>query len=162
MNQEDLQKKLKQAEMKKIAPIAIILIILATPLAANEFLLNSEEFSFSANATAVNASLENETQLGVVTDPTLEFGEVPSQAQITKSFNINSEKTALSRMGTTGNISENLEYTDKHLFQGETSIETKFNATEPGYYEGTVEMNVKTPKRTGGSTWLEIKSKLPY
>lgn len=152
--------ELRKLETKKVIPVIIVLLF-AIPVLAATTLVNSEEFSFNANATATNVTLENETELGVVTDPTLQFGEVPTEAQVTKKLQVESGQKTLAHLQSTGNISENLEHPDKKLFEDETEIEVKFNATQPGYYEGTVEMTTQTPERTGGETWINLRSKLP-
>lgn len=150
----------KKLRSKKGVLVIGLLLFVASALAVSA-LIDSEEFSFDTNATATNLTLDNETQLGVVTDPTLEFGEVPMGAQITKKLQVDSRETTLAHLQSTGNISEHLEYSEKILFENNTEIEVKFNATESGYYEGTVEMTAQTAKRPGGEKWLQTRSRLP-
>jgi len=152
----------QKIQFKYVLIAAIISLIVIVPVLGEQALTQSDEFSLDANATAVNATSTNQTDLGVVTDPTLNFGEIPANAAVQKSINIGSEGKTLAHLDSTGNISEKLEYNNKELFEEQTEIETRFNSTEPGYYNGTVELTAQTPQRTGGELWLEIRKRLPY
>ena len=110
----------------------------------------------------VNESDGQNISTGIATGEGMAFGELISGTNVTKSLELSSEKLAFVDSSSEGNISENLFYEDKVLFQNETNIEYKYSGGEPGYYNGSINLEIRTADNNWGEKWLEIRYWLPF
>lgn len=136
---------------------SIIFLSIISMMILETFAIQETERSFEANAT-VTDDVENMTELGISTDPTLQYGVVPITSTVTKKINIGTNETTLITSTSSGNISEKLEFEKSTLTNEEVQLEYSFQAgEESGNYTGTVDLKIQTPQRTGGAKWLELK-----
>jgi hypothetical protein len=143
------------------AGVFILAVVIGlTPLLLDETTLDSRTLTFEANATAVNTSGNESVNLGVATGDKLNFGRIPAEGRSQKYFNVKAGKKALIRLETSGNISDQLEYEDKHFFEGKKEVKIAFNPERTGFYSGNVSMKIYTPVNEVGAAWLTLKAKL--
>lgn len=149
--------------MNKIAVsvIAVSALIGLSPFLVDQYSLNTFDTSFNANGTSINTSGNFTKRIGVVTGNTLQFGSIPAGAASIKYLSINASQKALLLVSSTGNISDALTYPEKLYFEGSKQAPVRFNATEPGYYTGTVDVKIQTARNTLGQKWLDLKASLP-
>lgn len=110
----------------------------------------------------VNESDGQNISAGIATGEGMAFGEMVQGTNITKSLELSSEKLALVQSSAEGNISKGLHFEEKVLFQNETEIRYKYAGEEPGYYEGSINLELKTADNTWGERWLRIRYQLPF
>lgn len=144
-----------------VAVVGLSILLGLSPFLADGLTTNTLEKKFDANATAVDMDNNTTKQIGVVTNPSLRFGKLPVGSASVKYVNITSSKMALVNIDVTGNISPMLEYDDKFYFKGEKQAKIRFNASEPGYYQGEVRLKIQTAKNRIGERWLDFKASLP-
>ncbi len=130
-------------------------------VAVSEVETSSQSNSYDTWAQ-VNESDGQNISTGIATGEGMAFGELISGTNVTKSLELSSEKLAFVDSSSEGNISENLFYEDKVLFQNETNIEYKYSGGEPGYYNGSINLEIRTADNNWGEKWLEIRYWLPF
>lgn len=136
--------------------IAGLIIVLVLGLAAvDQMMVERQANSFEAQGTAVMPE-ENQTDLGLVADKSLNFGEVPAGAAVRKEVKVEASEGSLVDVSVNGNISRHMDHTETRL-DGNHRIEVVFNASEPGYYTGDVIIKTQSPKNGLAATWLGIK-----
>jgi hypothetical protein len=148
--------------MNKLA-VGIIVLSLAlgaSPFVADELLVKNQGFSFEANATAINSTANQTQRIGIVTDSNMRFGEVPTGMSVVKFLNVSMPAKGIFEINSQGNISEMLDYQESHYFEGNKEIKIEFNATEPGYYGGSVDIKTQVPMNDIGQRWLDTKYSL--
>jgi len=146
---------------KKSAVIAVsALIVGLSPFIIEFSSIDDFDVGYNATANVTNTTPTNSQTLGIVTGQNLEFGRLPVGTASVKYINISSSKPALMNIDASGNISEHLEFNRQTTFQGDERTSLRFNASEPGYYEGVVSMKIQTPKNQIGEIWLDLKSRL--
>ncbi|MFB6145137.1 MAG: hypothetical protein ABEJ99_01380 [Candidatus Nanohaloarchaea archaeon] len=146
------------------AIIAVGILIGASPFILNQTLLKTDTLTYptSATVTKTNGTTNlSKLQFGVNTSRSLHFGQIPQGTRITKSLNFDAHNnTADVEITIDGNISRNIEFEGDRMFVGRTSLDFKFNGTEPGYYDGTVNLKISQPTGKLGLKWLQIRSRL--
>lgn len=146
---------------KRSGIIAVVALIIGlSPFIIEYASVDVFDAEYEATATVTNTTPASSQNIGVVTGQNLEFGRLPLGTASIKYINMSSTKPALMNMDVSGNISEHVEYSDQMSFQGDERTNLRFNASEPGYYEGTVSMKIQTPTNGIGEVWLELKSRL--
>lgn len=146
--------------MNRIA-IGIILgsvLLGIAPFAADYSLVEKEEFSFDSNASVYNATGNRTKNLGVVTEPNLDFGRIPQGSSTIKFINVDAPNKSILTLSSSGNISEHLIYGDKQYFEGEKELRVRFNGSQVGYFTGSLDVNAEMPRNRWGMKWLELKN----
>lgn len=146
------------------AVISVSVLIGLVPLAIQMTSVNHIQQKQFSNVSLYQA--ENESgnlSLGVDPADGLEFGERPVDAVTggDKDLDFNAEKKSLILISAEGNISEVLEFEDRHYFEGAKTVPVRFTTDHPvGYYEGNVTINIYAPKNRVGEAWLDMRSQL--
>jgi hypothetical protein len=89
----------------------------------------------------------------------LSFGRVNPGTAVTRTINLNSSNLTLVNIGSQGNISEVIDYKDKHLFTNRTPIHVRMKTQDIGFYEGNVSLDIKTGENEWGELWLKLLSR---
>lgn len=134
----------------------LLLTLMASPLIADQVLVEEQSFTLSANASVVD--MQNNTSLGVATgsNQALDFGRlVVNASNSTRYVNVSTPDANFVRLDASGNISEHLNYTKYQM--NATSIPVEMQATEVGNFTGNLSVNVQIPAQEGGQQWLELK-----
>lgn len=138
--------------------VAVIALLGLSIFAAESFLVKSQEMNFDVNGTAEDMEDNSTKNLGIVTEPNLEFGRAALGTSYYKFIQVNSTNQALVTLTAEGNISDQISYPEKSYFQGSEELKIEFNATEQGYYTGTLNMKIRTSENSLGKTWLNIRN----
>lgn len=147
--------------MNKTTLAAILIVGLSGLIGATPFILDNQTISFYAeefnsSVTVINDT-GNDTGLGINSDPTLDFGDIPQGSNSTKFINTSMDKKSVLSIKADGNISEFLEYEEHMYFQGSKKIPLEFKAREPGNYTGNVSLRFEIPENRVGTKWLDLK-----
>jgi len=148
-------------QKKTLASIVIgaSILIGLSPFLADKTLAQTSTSTFNANATATGEGNSTE-RLGVVTGSKLQFGKIPVGSASTKFVVVNASQETDVSISSDGNISDSLEFKKSLKVQGSEEIPVTFNATESGFYTGSISLKTTRPKGSIGKKWLEIKSSL--
>lgn len=148
--------------MNKLAVGVIVLsfAVGVSPFIADEFLITEQSFSFDANATATNSTVNQTKRIGIVTNSNMRFGEVPTGMGVVKFLNVSMPRKGIFEIGSVGNISEMLDYQESYYFEGNKEIKIEFNGTRPSYYNGSVDIKTQVPLNDIGQRWLDTKYSL--
>lgn len=142
--------------------IILSLIVGATPFIVEAHSVEKNQISLNTNMTVSNQTPEQGGNLtvGIASGNNMFYGRLAPNVGSTKSVNISSGSgyTYL-RINVTGNISDQMNYKEYHYFNGTKSVDIGARASEPGYYEGTVNFKTMTPRNSIGQAWLDLKSK---
>lgn len=134
----------------------LLLTLVASPLIADQVLVEEESFTLPANVSVVDT--QNNTSLGVATgsNQALDFGRlVVNASNSTRFVNVSTPGANFVRLEASGNISEHLNYTRYQM--NVSSIPVEMQATEVGNFTGNLTVNVQIPAQEGGERWLELK-----
>lgn len=147
----------------KVSILVVVLLAVSTGLAGYAILninYNIDENTYFANATAVNETdfEDGDIEIGIDAARSLQYGEPPIGSNITKTLEFNAPRQTLVELESSGNITDHLEYEDRTYIEGEEEIEVTFNAKEPGYFEGDVDLTVTVPENRVSKLWLDITS----
>lgn len=146
-----------QPQVILVALAAVLSVtIFVTPYALDAALIEKKSVSFNTTAHVV---ANNNTTIGASADTdNLEFGRMISdKMNFTRSINVATGNDTIVLVDVEGNITEHLNYTEVHRFNGSKQIPFTMIAREPGNYTGTVSLNVHAAKAEGASIWLDIK-----
>jgi hypothetical protein len=103
---------------------------------------------------------QSELRLGLNTDRSFDYGEIPVGVTVTKKFDVNTTTDVLLRLKVTGNITEKIHYQESYYFNGSQQVPVTFNSTETGNYSGELRLITEKPANSVGETWLDFKSSL--
>ena len=142
----------------KIAGGVIILAFLIglTPYLVENTLVETNLQSFNASANVTEYT--NQSEAGILTERSLEFGRMTQGTGVAKFFNFTAEEPILVEVSSKGNISDKLDYPRATHFRGQDRIEIHFLSDEPGYYEGQVQLEISTSGSPVGQRWMEAKA----
>lgn len=115
-----------------------------------------QEKSYDVNATILEGKEDGRVTAGIAAGHGLSFGKFNSVFNKTKSLNLSSRNTALVKVSSEGNISNKLNYREKHFFEGKTQIPIEMSVNESGYFNGTVKLDIKVARSKWGEGWLEL------
>lgn len=136
--------------------VPVLLLLLGAGIAVlNHQVLDSEVRAFPANASVETV---NTSSVGVVTGSNLNFGKVPEGSQVRKNLELQSDSLVLVRFRSTGNISGMLDFKRSIELVNQTEVEVSFNATDSGYYSGSLVTEILKPRGTLGERWLKLRS----
>lgn len=138
----------------------VLAISMTVALAINVFLVDVDDRSFPAQAEVKVPS--NDTGLGVVTDPELDFGEVPQNASVRKRINVSSDQNLMIKTGSNGNISSKLDHERTQYIESNGQVEIEFESSEVGYFEGDVILSIYTTDVSYMDRWLKLRSDIGY
>jgi hypothetical protein len=142
--------------------VAICIVIGASPLIADSLLLNISNVELPANASVEqqNRSQDENLSLGLAASSQLRFGQVPENVNTSKRISLNAGPSpTLVTVSAKGNISSRLEFQKRHYFSGNRTVKLEFIGSDPGYYEGTVNVKTEDPRNTLGVRWLAVKQR---
>ncbi|MFB6245371.1 MAG: hypothetical protein ABEJ03_03410 [Candidatus Nanohaloarchaea archaeon] len=145
--------------------IAASVLIGASPFIVKETSVDTTESTMNVTAHVIDPEVDEDLELGVNADPELSFGRVPSSsnavsANYTKKITVSVEKRSSVVLRLEGNVSSFVEYPEQHTVTGEESIPVRLTPGEPGYYTGTLEMEIRTPKNAAGRLYLDASQRV--
>jgi len=154
---------MKYISMNRAGLIAAIIVVASGVLGATPFLLDhatveNAQQQFNTSVTIMGDS--DNRSLGINADRNLEFGRIVEGSNATKSVNISIGKRSLLKLSTEGNISEVLEHRESMYVQGNQDIEIEAKGRDPGFYQGTVNLEFHIPRNKVGENWLDLKHRL--
>lgn len=123
--------------------------------------INAQSANYTTYANVTDS--DGNISIGLETGEGMEYGRLVQGTNLTKTMELASgdEKITYVEVSTEGNISDYLNYKEKHLFQNRTDIPVKMDGREQGYYTGEILLDIKTASNMWGETWLEIIYRLP-
>lgn len=143
----------KKTVIASVAGLTLLLLA-ASPLVADQVLVQEESFTLPANASVI----EGNESLGVASGggQSLDFGRLMVNASNSTRFvNVSTPDSNFVRLDSSGNISEYLNYTRYNM--NASSIPVEMQATETGNFTGNLSVNVQIPAQEAGQQWLELK-----
>lgn len=141
-----------------LAIVSICVLIGLTPFIVENQFVESNEFSMVANASVVDGNESGNLTLGLNNGDNLDFGTLSKNVNVTKTLNISAADTTYMLISSKGNITDKLDYKDRHEFKGRKAVEMSFISDEAGYYMGDIVIKTNTPTNRVGEAWMEIKS----
>lgn len=130
----------------------------ATPLILDQTTTEYQKSTLISSIEVTNNTTVGNLSVGFNADSNMQFGRIPLESNMTKTINLSSEKTVLLNAHVEGNISSVLEHEDKVLFEGNKQLPVKAVTKEPGYYNGTLVLDMQVAQSDIGRKWLEFKS----
>jgi len=150
-----------------------VIVILASaligisPFILEEFAVEKNSETFEANISVLGADEVGENySVGIAPgSDQLKYGTYPKEGTkaVTRSLDMNADRKTLFLFYSRGNISDSLEMERRHYFEGNKTVDIDYNITrsEPGYFQGQVELKTYTPQNMLGEIWVELRSRLP-
>lgn len=158
MRLEDLKKK--AGKLNKIHVIAILITTFAVSiLLFNYFVVDSMTNEFEVTAESVES---NSKDIGVVSDPKLDYGKTPAGSRVRKKVDIDSNRGLMLKISSGGNVSDYLDYPKIIFLEGDNQVEVSYSSQELGYYEGDLIVRRYTSDYKIGERWLKFRSKIGY
>lgn len=154
-----MDERVKEFVSTRVAIAGLLVAIFAYVMVMNEVAIQDEEFTFQSQALV---DAENDSTLGVTTDPNLDFGQVPAGASVRKSMDIDTSQLTFVKINSRGNISNNIQYPSTLLLEEGSDIELEFNSSEPGYYEGELNVKAYVSNNRIGERWLRLRAAIGY
>lgn len=158
MELEELKEKLAGLSKIQLTVIASILVVMSI-LLFNYSAVDTEAEVFEVTAETVEV---NNSDIGVVTDPKLDYGKTPPGSTVRKNLGISSDRTLMVKLNSDGNVSQYLDYPKIEYMEEGGEVEVVFQADEVGYYEGNLNVSVYTSDYSIGERWLKLRSKAGY
>jgi hypothetical protein len=157
----EMSESFKEFNKKKIEGTALVAVISGSLITGAYFYsqieVQTQQNSFSTNATVFTEEDENGTlEAGIAAGQGLSFGRFNSVFNKTKRLNLSAGSQTLVSVDSEGNISEKLYYDDKHLFERDKQIMIEMAANESGYFEGSINLDIKTAQNKWGEKWLRL------
>ncbi|QGA80131.1 hypothetical protein [Candidatus Nanohalobium constans] len=153
--------ELKQLDRKKIllGTTALILVLLAAGAvyAYSQVDVNNKDASFSTNATILDSNESENLTAGLAMGQGMSFGKFSSNFNKTKSLNLSADSLTLAEVEVEGNISDRLDYEERHLFEGRTQIPFELHGNQSGFFEGEINLELKTAQNKWGEKWLNFQ-----
>jgi hypothetical protein len=137
--------------------ISVSVGLLVTAYSQIDTSTQSSKFSTYADVQPANGS-----NLTAGFDSGMKFGRIGEGSAVTKTIDLTSSNLALVESYSTGNVSEGLKFEEKILFTGNRSVEYRYNASEPGYYNGSINLDIESANNFWGEKWLELQYYLSY
>ena len=137
--------------------VSVCLGLLVTAYTQIDTSSQSSEFSTYADVQPANGS-----NLTAGFDDGMNFGRIGEGSAVTKTIDLSSSSLALVESYGTGNVSEGLKFEEEILFTGNRSVEYRYNGSEPGYFNGTINLEIESANNFWGEKWLELRYYLPY
>lgn len=145
---------------RKIAGISLalslVVIVSSAAFVYTQIDVENQKTSFSVNATVLTQEQNETLEAGIATGQDLSFGRFNAVFNKTKTLNLSSNSLTLAKISSEGNISNTLHYEERKLFEGTTQIPIEMSANKSGYYEGTVNLDLKTAQNKWGERWLRL------
>lgn len=141
--------------------VSTILICLAifSVLLFNYAAIDRETNEFEVTAESVEA---NDTGIGVVSDPELDYGKTPPGSTVRKKIEIGSERNLMFKINSEGNVSHYLDYPEIEYLEGDDEVEVIYNSEDVGYYDGNLSLDVYTSNYSLGERWLKLRSRAGF
>lgn len=140
-----------------VVVVSLAVIVGATPLVLDSYLLETHENDFSMNGTIYMPENINDTTIRGDFDPKLSYGEIPAGLISEKSLDLSTDRPTLTAFSIEGNMSEAVDHPRYFYQEGSEEVEFAFNSTEPGYYEGELQMKTWRAEEGVGGRWLGVR-----
>lgn len=158
MQLDDLKKRVRGLNKIQFLMIFFGLSVLSV-LLFNHSMVDRELNQFEVTAESVEA---NDTGIGVVTDPELDYGKTPPGSTVRKKIEIGSDRNLMYKIDSEGNVSEYLEYPKIDYLEGSDEIEVTYSSEEVGFYKGSLAIRTYTSDYNIGERWLKLRSKIGF
>jgi len=118
--------------------------------------IKSTEVSFTSNVTVADNEQENLTSIGIDPGQSFRFGKVEPNANYTKYIDLDAAKYSEANLRSEGNISEVLEYGERHVIEPNESrrVRRELFAHSEGFYRGEIILTVRNSRNALGEYWL--------
>jgi len=152
--------KIKSENLLAIVVILVSIGIGLTPLAIQKTSFDTANVNFNASVNVVKPVKVNNTHVGVNADPTMHFGNMPVNTNLTKWVQVSVDRRSEVDIETTGNISRLLSYRSPRIIEGNSRIPIRVRSKELGYHDGKVTVTVLRPNNRWGRMYLDVKTRL--
>lgn len=153
--------ELKEMDRKKILLGTVVLtaIVLASGAAYtySQIDVTSQNASFNTNATILDSNESENLTAGLAMGQGMSFGKFSSNFNKTKALNLSADSLTLAEVEVEGNISDRPDYEERHLFEGRTQIPFELHGNQSGFFEGEINLELKTAQNEWGERWLNFR-----
>lgn len=147
------------SDRRNEAAIGVFAVAVALGLGLYLYASSSVESQSANYSTYANVTEPGENiSVGIETGEGMDFGRLVEGTNMTKTLELGAGNDTLTyvEVSTEGNISEYLDFDQAQLFMNSTDIAVMMEGRKPGYYEGTILLDIKTAVNNWGERWLEL------